>query len=286
MATVPTTDYERTKARNADARHKARYWMLTIPHRFFTPYLPPGVGHITGQLERGESGGESGYLHWQLVVTFAKQIRRSNVCSIFGDECHAEATISKKAEKYCLKDDTAVEGTRFSLGSRSVKRGNCTDWGSIVEAAKSGELDDVPADIYLRYYGNLKRISVEHARPVAMERSCVVYWGPTGTGKSRRAWGEAGLDAYPKDPNTKFWCGYRGQSAVVIDEFRGNIGISHLLRWLDRYPVLVEVKGSSTVFKAEKVWITSNLHPREWYKDVDELTMEALLRRLDVIEIN
>lgn len=82
---------------------------------------------------------------------------------------------------------------------------------------------------------------------------------------------------------SKFWDGYRGQTNVVIDEFRGVVNISHLLRWLDRYPVIVEVKGSSTVLCAEKIWITSNLHPREWYPDLDQATMEALLRRLTIV---
>lgn len=110
-----------------------------------------------------------------------------------------------------------------------------------------------------------------------------MYCGPTGIGKSRRAWDEATFDAYPKDPNTKFWDGYNGQINVVMDEFRGRIDISHLLRWFDRYPVIVEVKGSSVVLKAEKIWITSNLEPREWYPGMDDLTLQALFRRLTVI---
>jgi hypothetical protein len=115
-----------------------------------------------------------------------------------------------------------------------------------------------------------------------MERTCYVYWGATGVGKSRRAWEEAGLEAYPKDPNSKFWCGYQGHKHVVIDEFRGSISISHMLRWLDRYPTIVEIKGSSTVLLAQKLWITSNVPPRQWYPDADEETVNALLRRLEV----
>jgi len=115
-----------------------------------------------------------------------------------------------------------------------------------------------------------------------MERTCYVYWGVTGAGKSRRAWDEASLSAYPKSPSTKFWDGYVGQEHVVLDEFRGEIGISHLLRWLDRYPVTVETKGSAVVLSARRIWITSNISPRDWYPNLDEATMDALLRRLEV----
>lgn len=112
-----------------------------------------------------------------------------------------------------------------------------------------------------------------------------MFYGPTGTGKSRRAFSEAGSNAYPKDPRSKFWYGYQGQTNVIIDEFRGGIDISHILRWLDRYPVMVEVKGSSRVLKAEKVWITSNLHPEQWYPDLDRESYRALERRLKIEEM-
>lgn len=118
--------------------------------------------------------------------------------------------------------------------------------------------------------------------PVGVERTITVYWGRTGTGKSRRAWDEASLSAFPKDPRSKFWDGYNNHEHVVIDEFRGGIDISHVLRWFDRYPVVVEVKGSSVVLRATRIWITSNLDPRKWYPDLDEETLSALLRRLTI----
>lgn len=88
------------------------------------------------------------------------------------------------------------------------------------------------------------------------------------------------MEAYSKDPRSKWWDGYQGQEHVILDEFRGSIDIAHLLRWLDRYPVRVERKGSSVPLKATTFWITSNLAPRGWYPELDETTMEALLRRL------
>lgn len=122
----------------------------------------------------------------------------------------------------------------------------------------------------------------DNLQPLAMERTVNCFWGATGTGKSRRAWDEASMDAYPKDPRTKFWDGYRDQKHVVIDEFRGGIDVGHMLRWLDRYPIVVEIKGSATVLKAQTIWITSNLDPRLWYPELDEETKKALLRRMKI----
>lgn len=144
---------------------------------------------------------------------------------------------------------------------------------------------DIEPAIRIQHYRTLRSIASDFAEPVGIERQCVVFYGPTGTGKSRRAWEEAGMDAYPKDPMSKFWCGYNNQEHVVIDEFRGSIHISHILRWLDRYPVIVEIKGSSVVLKARKIWITSNLHPRLWWQDLDSVTYEAFERRAEIIQM-
>jgi len=148
--------------------------------------------------------------------------------------------------------------------------------------AVAGDLAGIPAQIRVQSYRTIRAICSDNAKPVGMVRTCSVYWGRTGTGKSRRAWEEAGMDAYTKDPNTKFWCGYNGQRNVVLDEFRGRIDVSHLLRWLDRYPVNVEIKGSSVPLCAERIWITSNLDPRTWYPELDEETVLALVRRLNI----
>jgi len=168
-----------------------------------------------------------------------------------------------------------------------MDRADSKDWDSIVNSAREGAFSDIPGDVLVRCYGNLKKIRVDSLKPVAQEKQVFVYWGRTGAGKSKRAWEEASFDAYPKDPCTKFWDGYVGQPNVVIDEFRGSIGISHLLRWLDRYPTIVEVKGSSVCFQAQKVWITSNLSPDDWYPELDQDTKAALRRRFtQVIHFN
>lgn len=259
---------------------QGRYWLLTIPFNDFTPYLPPNASYVKGQLEQGN---DTGYLHWQVVVYYPKKVSLHYIKLIFGDACHAERSNSAAVEDYVWKDDTAVTGTRFELGKKSLKRNSEKDWDLIVQHARQGNFSEIPGDVLVRCYGNIKKIRVDSLLPESIEREVFVYWGKTGAGKSKRAWEEASLEAYPKDPNTKFWDGYAGQVNVVIDEFRGSISISHLLRWLDRYPVIVEIKGSSCVFKAQKIWITSNLSPDDWYPDLDSETKAALRRRFTQI---
>lgn len=203
---------------------------------------------------------------------------------IFGETGHYEASRSSAALEYVWKEETSVPETRFECGSLPVNRSSPRDWEAIWSSAVSGDVESIPADIRVRCYNQLSRIGTAFAKGVAIERTVSVYCGPTGVGKSREAWEQAGLQAYPKDPRSKWWDGYTGESNVVIDEFRGDIDIAHLLRWFDRYPVLVETKGGARPLRATRIWITSNLHPRLWYPNLDQLTYEALLRRLVIKE--
>jgi hypothetical protein len=263
----------------------ARIWMGTIPvndsysdfNGLSSRFDREKFAYAKGQRERGDTG----YEHWQFILHCKKPIRLSGLRKIFG-AYHFEPTRSSASENYVWKSDTAIPDTRFEWGSKPMRRNSDLDWESIRDQARSGRLDAIPADVYVRCYNQLRRISSDHMVPIGIERKVFVFWGATGTGKSRRAWEEASLQAYPKDPRSKFWDGYRDQEHVVLDEFRGGIDVSHLLRWLDRYPVIVEIKGSSIPLVAKKIWITSNLDPREWYPELDEETKKALLRRLEI----
>lgn len=261
---------------------QGKYWLLTIPHHGYVPFLHSEVAYIRGQVEEG---GSTGYLHWQLLVCFKKKLRLRAVKRLFGDEAHCELSRSECANEYVWKEETRVDGTQFELGKRPLKRNDPTDWEQVWESCKKGKVEEIPADIRVRCYQTIRRIEKDYLKPESIQREVIVLWGRTGVGKSKRAWEEAGLEAYPKDPCTKFWDGYSGQENVIIDEFRGSIGISHVLRWFDRYPVIVEVKGGATVLRAKRIWITSNLEPGGWYPDLDVATREALERRLTVIEV-
>lgn len=264
------------------ARRQGIFWILTIPQHEFTPFLPPQCSYIIGQLEQG---GQTGYSHWQVMVSFKQKQSIHGVRSVFGN-VHAELSRSSAADSYCQKEETRVHGTSFELGSKPISRNSKVEWESVWTSAKSGNFTTVPAHVRVVNYRTLRTIASDHMRAIGIERECFVFWGKTGTGKSRRAWEEAGVEAYCKDPRTKFWDGYQNEENVVMDEFRGGIDVSHMLRWLDRYPVRVEIKGSSKPLVAKKIWITSNVSPVMWYPMLDEETLNALLRRMQITEFD
>ena len=178
------------------------YWMLTVPQHEFIPYLPVSVAYIKGQVELGEGG----FLHWQIVVVFERSVRLGHVRQVFGN-FHAELTRSEAALEYVWKEDTRVPGTQFELGRLKTKRNSKRDWDQVWELAKNGQFEDIDKSVMVCHYRAIKSIRQDYLNPVSVEREVFVYWGSTGLGKSRRAWDEAGMQAYPKDPRTKFWDG-------------------------------------------------------------------------------
>jgi len=267
---------------------QGKYWLLTdfnVETNYDTAvdafWTSKNICWSKGQLEMCP---DTQRLHWQFCVCFNKKIRLGGVKTVLGDQVHAELSRSDAASDYVWKEESS-QGRRWEFGKTPFKRNCKRDWDSIWDDAVRGDLTAIDAQIKVCHYNSLRKIAMDHMKGEAIEKEVNVFWGPTGVGKSRRAWEEATLDAYPKIPTTKFWDGYQGQGNVVIDEFTGQIEITHMLRWLDRYPVLVETKGSGTVLKANKIWITSNLPPSEWYPNAPAVQMDALMRRLNVIHL-
>lgn len=280
-----STEIYTLSAQHDISKKQGRFWFATdfrvdinydtVPRSFWDS---KNILWAKGQLEECQDGRK----HWQLVWCFNDSVRGGVAITRMGCSFIAYC-ISKKANDYVWKDASSL-GRRFEIGQLPFKRNSKPDYQRVKDLVKVGDLDhpDIPPDMYLRMYGTFRKIAMDHMVAEGIEKEVVVYHGPTQVGKSYRAWFEAGQDAYPKTPTTKFWDGYRGQANVVIDEFYGQIDISHMLRWLDRHPCLVESKGSGTPLKAKKIWLTSNHHPKDWYPSASEFQLEALLRRLKI----
>lgn len=189
-------------SRVSRTRRQGTYWMGTISTESeWEPSLPEGVAYLRGQLERGDGGFEHHQIFFILQRKGSLRAVRRLWDPIIG---HWELTRSRAAEQYVWKDDTRI-GEPYEFGSRPLNRNDATDWDAIRNLASTGQFEAIPSDVFIRYYGNLNRIRNDFVQPIAMVRSCSVLWGPTGSGKSRRAWLEAGDEAYAKDPRTKFW---------------------------------------------------------------------------------
>lgn len=110
-----------------------------------------------------------------------------------------------------------------------------------------------------------------------------MLWGKAGTGKTRYCYAKS-PDLYSvPDAELKWFDGYAGEEAILIDDYRGDAPISFILKLLDIYPLRLPVKGEFIPIRAKTIYITSNVCPQLWHS----CSKEALLRRMHhIIEFN
>lgn len=269
---------------------QARYWILTINDSDSgESWSPPdtldqnfsGVQWLTGQKEIGSNTGRA---HWQLFCSFKRAVRLAAVRKLFGTRVHAEPSRSTAAESYVLKDDTAIHGTRFELGAKAFQRNSKTDWALAKEKAKQGLLDDVPPDVYIKYYRTLKAIAMDNMTKPNDLSSVAGIWihGPPGVGKSHFAREQYGPDLYLKAQN-KWWDGYQGEKNVLLDDLDTKVLGHYLKIWADKYAFMAECKGSSIQIRPQNFIITSNYTPEELFDD--PVLAQAIRRRFYFIYI-
>lgn len=133
---------------------------------------------------------------------------------------------SRQAADYCRKD-----GEVFEVGEISAQ-GNRTDLTELKESIESGNLDVIEThfELYCRYKNGIDALLDKQYLKKKRTTMTVGYWfyGPTGTGKSHRAFEMAGEDVYVWTDDNGWWDGYRGQKTVIINDFRGSIKYNEL----------------------------------------------------------
>jgi len=156
------------------------------------------------------------------------------------------------------------------------------DWALQLDLAKKRKWDELNPGVLIRNYSALKKIGTEYAiAPSRPNITVHVHYGITGSGKSHKVFNEVeGKEYYIKDSETKWFDGYKGEKIGVIDEFRGIINIAKILKWWDKWPCNVEIKGGQVPLEIDTWYVMSNLSPEEWYPDLDSATKDALLRRI------
>lgn len=236
-----------------------------------------------------ETAPTTGTKHLQGYVEWGRSVRLStlkNLCK----RTHWEARkgTASQAIDYCKKDNDFVEnGSPSEQGSRN-------DLKKLKESIMNGEsVDNILLDnpsIYHQYGRTLTKIEDLRLRKqyrTEMTKG-IWYWGPTGVGKSHKAYENFHPDTHYVYPNDNgWWDGYTQQHTVIINEFRGQITYSELLDLVDKWPKTVKRRNREPMpFTSKVCIITSSLHPKDVYHNLAQNDkLDQLLRRFDIINL-
>lgn len=138
------------------------------------------------------------------------------------------------------------------------------------------------------FYMSLIKEREKKDMPKDKKKEVVLLYGAAGTGKTRLVYqreqnGDGSPNVYSKIGG-RFWDGYmpRLHKVVLLDDFVGEasgLTFDQLLKVLDRHPHGIEIKGAMFWLRADKIYLTSNLHWREWFPRISARQQQALLRR-------
>lgn len=117
----------------------------------------------------------------------------------------------------------------------------------------------------------------------------VEYWyGIPGAGKTSGVLERYGYENVYRVTDMKNpWDGYRGQDVVLFDDFAGDVEITKLLIWLDRYPLELPCRYNNKTACYTKVYFTSNKPLDQlytWIQREEPETWRALLRRIHCVK--
>lgn len=210
--------------------------------------------------------------HLQGFCNLSKPMRFSAIKKHLNNTIHIEKAngSDEQNQTYCSKSgDFFEQGEPFKQGARS-------DLAILASNVQKGETNlkkiaELHPTCYIRYHRGIKElINILHPIiPRDFKTWVYYYWGPPGTGKSRRALEEAqqiNKDSIYYKPRGLWWDGYKQQENVIVDDFYGWIKYDELLKITDRYPYKVQVKGGFEEFTSKRIWFTSNVDTDDLYK--------------------
>jgi hypothetical protein len=235
----------------------------------------------------GKEVGENGTPHLQGFMQFPerKSLRQmKKLC----DKSHFEKTKGSIDQNYayCTKDGNFEERGTRPMSQKRKGESEQDRYEEARRAAKEGRFDDIPADIYIRHLGNIKKIYAEsQGAPVVLDGELQNEWiyGPAGAGKSSQVFQRyPGERLYVKDLN-QWWDGYVNQEVVLIDDmdpFHRKLAREFKI-WGDRYSFPAQTKGGTIVIRPRKIIVTSQYPIDEIW--LDDTTRAAIHRRFEEI---
>jgi len=249
---------------------RQRDWCFTDQSLVEAPVLKNHLEDIKYLVYQHEIGNETKKEHIQGYVYFKQPVSMAKLKKIM-PTAHLTACDGTPRDNYnyCTKEDTRVPDTLYVYGDiATISQGQRTDLEDIKDMIIQDKTIEYIADTrfatWVTAHRAIDRYKQMKAKPRHDKTKVIWIYGPTGSGKTRRAW-ETYPDAYSY-MGDKWWDGYDGVRPVIIDEFDRTDIVKdprYVLQLLDRYPMLVQIKGGTIQFNPSVIVITSPYHPAQ-----------------------
>lgn len=229
--------------------------------------------------------------HWQVYIESVKRHRISWYSKRFNN-AHVEIRkgTGLQASEYCKKDGEYIEFGELS-GEYAGKRNDLLAIKKKIDEGKTMiDIADNHFESFIRFNRGFSLYKSLKTKKRDFKTHVTVFYGLTGTGKSRRAFemAQAAESFYYvtiTGDGPVWWNGYEGQELVVINDYLGEFRYRYILQLLDRYPIQVPTKGNMIEFTSKSIIFTSSKHPSLWYINPYAISQpNELLRRIEVIE--
>lgn len=219
--------------------------------------------------------------HHQGYAQLEKQLAFNTLIKLLpGFHIEARRGSIEQAITYCKKEGKVTE---YGVIPQPGKRSDLTEAINMIrEEGVMSSIETYP-EVWSRTTRGLLFVANKLYKPPKWtEMYNTVLYGKPGTGKTRKAYlMDENLYQLPIQSKGTLWFDeYGDEETILFDDFYGSVEYETMLRLLDGYPIMVPIKGGFAHKKWNKVIITSNSHPSEWYNRPE---WEALRRRLNSI---
>lgn len=264
-------------------------------------YDPATMCYLVYQYERADSGT----LHWQGYVEFINRKTYNAARALLkapGAACFARRGTPEEASIYCKKPEGRVEhAVPYEFGEMAPhQQGQRTDIIALRDALISGKRkreiieDDTLLPTYAKFYKFADRIEGYYPPERTTPRKIYLLIGPPRCGKTRsvmeqfRGPNRANLFKVPLNGKTMWFDGYDKNTDALVDDFVGaasHLALADFLRLIDPWGVeQVQVKGAFCWWNPERIFITTNIYPKDWYKwENRAIQYEAIAERFTAV---
>lgn len=237
--------------------------------------------------------------HYQGYIELKQSMRGKRIAEYLSNaHCEVRLGTQQQAIDYCGDPNKPgyVAGPWHTGTPIQTRQGERTDLHNALDTwVNEGELacSEKHLPVFVNSYRGLQRAVYLQRLKTAGPRDIhvTVLFGPSNVGKSHYAWmKEAELQPgvpmlFTMAPIKNYqYMEYEGQKAILFDEFVGNqdnkMPYTEFNMLLDRWPYFLNTKGGKEIARYERIYISTNHHPRTWFRFDNDILRSTLIRRI------